>query len=461
MSIPASLVRNVLKKIVPGSADRKAEDQMVRSLLRKIKGMKGPHLGAVLAGSLARNTHLRGDRDLDIFVFYAPTLAREKFETAGLKLGHALFGDSFHEEAYSEHPYVRGTLDGFNVEIVPTYKVLKAVDKLSAVDRTPFHAAYMRKHLSEKQCNQVRLLKQFFKGIRVYGADVHYQGVPGYLVEILILNYGTFEKALQAMAVWRDQTIIDVEKSYASEKEALFHFKHPFFLVVDPTDPSRNVAGALSYNQFARAILAARTFLKKPALHFFFGRTALTLTSAQVKKYLSAEELVGFQLPYPNDMLEDVAWGQLHRLTTKFAHALEQHSFQIRRTFAWTDGHSPIILLFDVENPLLPRAHTRLGPKVVEANHAAQFLKAHPAPLSGPRVEQGRVVLEVSRAIWKIEDALARELNKCAQTEKGALQHSLHSAALLRESHLLPLMKQNPSFARELSVFLKGREPFL
>ena len=30
--------------------------------------MEGKHIDVILAGSLARNTHLKGDRDIDIFV---------------------------------------------------------------------------------------------------------------------------------------------------------------------------------------------------------------------------------------------------------------------------------------------------------------------------------------------------------------------------------------------------------
>ena len=143
--------KTVVKQLVPSTQEAASEQKMARSLITRIKKMNGPHVNVALAGSLARNTHLRGDRDIDIFVFYPPSLKREKFEKEGLKLGHTVFGKNFHEEAYSEHPYVRGMIDGFNVEIVPTFQVKKATEKLSAVDRTPFHAAYMKKKLSNKQ----------------------------------------------------------------------------------------------------------------------------------------------------------------------------------------------------------------------------------------------------------------------------------------------------------------------
>ncbi len=459
--MPNTWRKTVLSSIVPTRSDVLAEEKMVRALIRKIKQMKGPHVDVKLAGSLARNTHLRGDRDLDIFVFYDPKLKRESFEKAGLKLGHAVFGKNFHEEAYSEHPYVRGEIDGFSVEVVPTFKVDRASNKISAVDRTPFHAAYMKKNLSTKQCNEVRLLKQFFKSVQVYGADVRFQGVPGYLVEILILKYKTFEKAVETISHWRDHTVIDLERAHGNDSIALGQFNHPHLLVVDPADASRNVAGALSYNQFARLILACRAFVKKPSEKFFGNAHHQPLSPAQLKSYLDKEALFGVHIPYPAGMLSDVMWGQLHRLSTKLTNTLEQHSFKIIRTWYWTNATSDAFIVFDVENPVLEQSMLRAGPKVTEEKHAEMFLAAHRKPLSGPRVENGKLVVEIPRKVWKFADALTIELARAAESETGEIKPSLKQAKIIKESVLAAHAKSDVSFLSALSVFLKGKESFL
>ena len=453
--------KTVLSAIVPSRQDVIAEEKMVRALIRKIKQLKGVHVDVKLAGSLARNTHLRGDRDLDIFVFYEPKVKREQFEKAGLKLGHAVFGKSFHEEAYSEHPYVRGEIDGFNVEIVPTYKVDKASEKISAVDRTPFHAAYMKKNLSTRQCNEVRLLKQFFKSVHVYGADVRFQGVPGYLVEILILHYKTFDKAVEAISHWRDNTVIDLARVHGNDSIALAQFNHPFLLVIDPTDSSRNVAGALSYNQFARLILACRAFLKKPSEKFFRSAHARPLNAAQIKSFFDKQALFGVHLPHPSGMLSDVMWGQLHRLSTKLTNTLGQHSFVVRRSWYWSNQKTDAFILFEVENPVLEQSVVRVGPKVTEEKHAEMFLAAHKKPLSGPRVENGKLVIEIPRKVWKFSDALQVELARAAESETGEIKPALQQAKVVKESALSAHAKSDDEFARALSVFLKGKEPFL
>jgi tRNA nucleotidyltransferase (CCA-adding enzyme) len=459
--IPPALRNAVLRQITPSPSDRKGEETMVRSLLKRIKSSKGPHLGAVLAGSIARETHLKGDRDLDIFVFYPPTLSREKFQAAGLKLGHAVFGKNFHEEAYSEHPYVRGVIEGFKVEIVPTYKVEKAHEKLSAVDRTPFHAAYMKKKLSEKQKGEVRLLKQFLKGISAYGADVKMQGVPGYLVEILILHYGTFEKALEGVSAWRDPTVIDLEKYYANSPAVWHRFPKSFLVVVDPTDSTRNVAGALSHNQFARMIAAARAFLKKPKELFFFAHHEKGLPLPKVKSLLQKEEIVGLQFAYPNEELEDVVWGQLYRVNAKFVNTLQEHDFVIRRHFEWTNGKDVCVLLIDVENPQLQKSMVRMGPPLIDGKACERFLAAHKKPLSGPRIEKGRLVVIEPRKVHHISQALHIESAQLANTESGALQVALQKRRTLDEKGILALCKEDPSFAKAFGAFLLGREWFL
>jgi len=94
----------------------------------------------VQVGSTARDTWVSGDRDIDLFVRFDAALDREQLEEYGLAVGHAVLPDG-HEE-YAEHPYVKGTYEGFDVDLVPCHDVETAGDLISAVDRTPFHDAY-------------------------------------------------------------------------------------------------------------------------------------------------------------------------------------------------------------------------------------------------------------------------------------------------------------------------------
>jgi tRNA nucleotidyltransferase (CCA-adding enzyme) len=69
--------------------------------------------------------------------------------------------------------------------------IVPNLEWLSATDRTPF-IHYVKKRLGKTLQDDVRLLKKFMQGIKVYGAEIKTGGFSGYLCELLILHYGSF-----------------------------------------------------------------------------------------------------------------------------------------------------------------------------------------------------------------------------------------------------------------------------
>ena len=161
-------------------------------------------------GSTARNTWTSGDRDIDIFVRFPSELERETLEQYGLEVGHATLPDG-HEE-YAEHPYVKGTVEGFDIDVVPCFRLESATEIRSAVDRTPFHTRYLQRRLDDELAASVRVTKQFLKGIGVYGSDLRTRGFSGYLTELLVCEYGGFRPLLEAAADWRPPVELDPEE---------------------------------------------------------------------------------------------------------------------------------------------------------------------------------------------------------------------------------------------------------
>ncbi len=137
----------------------------------KNRGIDGD---AVLVGSVAKGTFLRNP-DIDIFLLLPPALPREKLKEVGISVGKKVLPDGFAK--YAEHPYWRGVYKGYNVDIVPCYKISDPSEKISAVDRTPFHTEYVKKHLKDWQRDEVRVLKAFLKGIGASGAEAKTQGI--------------------------------------------------------------------------------------------------------------------------------------------------------------------------------------------------------------------------------------------------------------------------------------------
>ena len=207
-----SLLDAVLESVKPSAQEFREELRMAESIMGRIKAEKGAHVGVMLGGSLGRNTHLRNDRDIDLFVIYPKHLPRKEFEREGLRLGRKIMKGHFFEEAFSEHPYLRGSMNGFDVEIVPAFDVESADRKQSSVDRSRFHTHYLNERLHDQLRDEVRLLKQFLKGIECYGADVKASSVPGYVVELLVLHYGRFLDAIKAVSAWKQEQVIDLQK---------------------------------------------------------------------------------------------------------------------------------------------------------------------------------------------------------------------------------------------------------
>ncbi len=454
----AQILSKILKKISPGKKEIEGELGFADSLIEKIKSFEGEHADVVLAGSLARDTHLKGDRDIDIFVLFPEKLGRKDFEREGLRIGKKIFRGHTWVKAYSEHPYIRGVIDGFNVEIVPSYKVEKAEMLKSSVDRSPFHAEYVRGKLKDGQKDEVRLLRQFLKGIGAYGADLRMSSVPGYVVELLIIKYGSFEKALKGISNWGRNEVIDLE-NYLGKTEAVKNFDSPL-IVVDPVDRNRNVAAALSLNQFSRIVAASRAFLEKPSEKFFFPRKEKPWSVKKVKEILGKKELLAVEIGYPK-VLEDILWGQIRRLRKKIVSQLEGEDFMVIRSEEWLEEGKRMLIVIELESLILQRAAVKVGPEVTDKDNSERFLDAHKKVVAGPRIEKGRWVLEVERKYGDARNFISDFIKKLKKAEKENVRKALRKrAVVLDEKGIVELYKRNKGFREFLTVYLKGKEEF-
>jgi len=161
-------------------------------------------LKAMRVGSAARDTWLAQDHDLDIFL----GVPEEGDLGEAMELARLVAPE--HEERYAEHPYVHALVDGFEVDLVPCYLVDDASRLKSAVDRTPFHTRYIIARIAGLE-DDVLLLKQFLKGIGVYGSELKTGGFSGYLVELLVILYRSFPDVLRAASHWRPDTVLNLE----------------------------------------------------------------------------------------------------------------------------------------------------------------------------------------------------------------------------------------------------------
>ncbi len=454
------ILRKILVKVTPTTSETARQHSFAEKIIDGIMGLPGKHVAAEMVGSNSRNTHLAGDHDLDIFVFYPERMPREEFEKEGLAIGMKVFRGHKWEKAYSEHPYVRGTIEGFKVEVIPAYRVTSAENLKSAVDRSVFHNEYMKQHMQAGQEAEVRLLKQFMKGVKCYGADLSANSFPGYVAELLILKYGTFMACIQAASKWVRGEAIDIEGYYSAEEARKKFGSH--LIIVDPVDRERNVAAALSLNQYARFIAACRAFIAKPSASFFFSNPHKPWPGTKLRKFLHETELVAVMLGYPKGIVEDVMWGQFRRFTKKLATIAQQNGFIVKRTGEWLECGKHLLAILEVESVEIQKMKVIRGPEVFYAEHSEAFLRAHPKPLSGPRVEDGRWVVEVEREHTNLEALLKSELKKLSRIEREGMRKALRQKTrIMEEKDIVGLYRKNMEFQQSLTAYLKGREEFL
>lgn len=454
------ILKKVLAKVKPSREELSRNKKMASEIISKIKKIEGSHIGVVLAGSLARETNLKGDHDLDIFVLFPKKLKRDEFEREGLRIGKEVFRGHKWEEAYSEHPYVRGNINGFDVEVVPSYKIENTSEKISAVDRSPLHNKYLLEKLRPGHKDEIRLVRQFLKGIGCYGADLKVSSVPGYVTELLILKYGDFENFIKNAASWRNGEVIDIENYYKNAEDARKKFDS-HFIVVDPTDKNRNVAAALSFDQYCRVIAAARSFLKKPSINYFFGKKFKKWEIAYVKEALSEKELIAVRMPYPKNANSDIIYGQMKRFRKKMLNALEYSEFRVYHGREWTDEKTEIIIILELENLRIQEVTRRAGPEITQREHSEKFISVNKKIIAGPRIEQGRWVIEKKRKYWDANKLIGAFLKKEKSSEKKPLKDALMRAKIMHENEILALYKKDESFAEFLTFYLKGKEKFL
>ena len=174
---------------------RKAADEILSKIV-ELAGSRGIACLPLLVGSVSRSTWLAGDHDLDIFL----AVPEDADLAEALELARSVA--PVHEEKYAEHAYVHAKINGFDVDLVPCYLMRDATRIKSAVDRTPFHTKYVSERIKGLE-DEGLLLKQFMKGVGVYGSELKVGGFSGYLSELLVLRYGSFSAVLESASSWR------------------------------------------------------------------------------------------------------------------------------------------------------------------------------------------------------------------------------------------------------------------
>ncbi len=332
--------KEVLEEIKPTERERKELLKLFEEIKGKIKEFDEENTieEIDLVGSVGKDTFLRGNRDLDIFLFFNKNIDREVLENKGLEIGKMIF-NHYKEKyviKYAEHPYVKGKIKGFDIEIVPAYKLKEGEKIKSAVDRTPFHKKYIIENLKNK--DEVLILKKFLKSIGVYGSELYVRGFSGYACELFIIKYKSFDNFIKHAKNFRYREVVCLTP--CNVKETLSKFKNDAFIMIDPVDKNRNVCSAVSKQSLAKLRYYANLFYEKPNKKFFF--IDQKDFSKEVYTKLKNLNKYWFVVVFENkeEEIKDVVFPQQEKFRKYLLREYEKLDFNVERSFSFNDNET-------------------------------------------------------------------------------------------------------------------------
>jgi len=397
------LLDSILKEIRPTEDESKREERIIKEIIERLKRFE---IEPILVGSVAKKTDLKGDKDIDIFIMFDENTKKETLEKRGLEIGRKIFEElnARYEIDYAEHPYTIGFYKGYNIEIVPCYKTKKVK---SAVDRTPYHTEYIKRKLrkNKKLRDQILLLKQFMKGIGVYGAEAKIEGFSGYLIELLVINYGSFKNVLEAAKDWRFGEIIDPENLWNKNKGIKHLFPDANLIIIDPVDRYRNAAAAVSRQSVGKFKIKADEFLKNPNRNFFFPPERKPPSIEEIKRAMLSRgtKFILLKFIHPKININSL-YSQLRKTIRSVGNSIKKKGFRIMKSDFWTDEKNLSILLFEMEVWKLPMIERRRGPPVDKDKiNQNRFLKKYK---NRTYLDDGRWIADVKREITDVDELL-------------------------------------------------------
>jgi tRNA nucleotidyltransferase (CCA-adding enzyme) len=462
--------QKILEETTPDTEKRREIQALAEKLRRKVEAAvkKRKIKGTVrVEGSVAKDTWICREPDIDIFVQLPSTMSREEFGKIALEIAREATAGSEQVERFAEHPYLEAFVDDVRVNIVPCYKVGRGQWK-SATDRTPYHTDYIKPLLNKKLRREVRLLKQFMKGIGVYGAEIKVGGFSGYLCELLVLNYKSFAGVLKAFADFKTRQIIDYEGFYqGKERELELLFREPL-VIIDPVDKGRNVASAVRKEKLDEFIAASRAFLETPHKRFFNPPKTKPFSPERIANTMIDRDstMVFVKLGRVN-AVPDILWGQLYKTQRALRNLLLQNDFVILRDSVWSNENDINVLIFEVEHLQLPAVKKHLGPPLERTKECSDFLRKHlatPDTFSGPMLQNGRWIVETRRKAVEADELLEQSLKdggRSVGVAEEIAKAMRENFEILTDDVILNLYTTNDDFAEFLTNYYEGKPRWL
>jgi len=366
------ILKEVIKNIKPTKKEKQALMKKIDEFLLKLnKGLRNAK--AILGGSGAKDTWLKGAHDADIFVKFN----YNKYKNKSDELSNIL--EKHLKKVFPKCIRLHGSRDYFQIkkrnfifEVIPILDIKKAEQAKNITDISPLHSNWVNKF--QKLKDEIRLTKAFCKAQSVYGAESYIQGFSGYICEILTIYYGSFLKLIRAAANWQQKVVIDVKRYYKNKTKIFFELNkaklHAPLIVIDPVQKDRNAAAAISYEKFEKFIKSCQAFLKNPSEKFFEKKD---ITIEELKKRAKQNKLILIEVK-PLKGKEDVIGSKLLKSFKFIKRKLKE--FEVIDA-AWKWDKVQVLFWYIVDKKTLPAIELHPGPPIYAERHVEAFKKKY------------------------------------------------------------------------------------
>ncbi len=375
------ICNSILNEVKPTPSESRELTAKINLVMRRLKKVVPKGIEILVAGSAARGTNLKGNSDIDIFLLFKNPVPKERMEKTSIEVAKKLIKGNKNESyivRYAEHPYARLFLEGLGlrVDLVPAYKITKSSERITSVDRTQLHNQFVKNAFSQRQQDDVRVLKALLKFHGIYGAEAKTEGFSGYLCELLIYSYGSFAKLVAGVANMKPPLVIDLSEGPHDLSKLAKAFGKKL-VVVDPTDQDRNVAANVSDESFARLALICRILIMDPSAKWFNGPKHSEVDSAA--KLNAVAKILGvglYAISFESDDISDeIIWQQLRRLMLGINSELAKLGFAPLLSLQEVEGTNAVLGFMINDSRKFYKV--LVGPSALMHEAATAFAMAH------------------------------------------------------------------------------------
>lgn len=381
-----SIIEDVKSRVKPDTSILKNVDQTVKKINAAIK-KSGIDAECMKGGSIAKNTFLKHDHDVDLFVRFALRYPDEKLSD----MLHEVLKKAFPKDSilriHGSRDYFQSTLKNLDYEIIPVLKIHKSNfhESKNITDFSPLHVEWTDKKIMARPdlADEIRVAKQFCKASNVYGAESYINGFSGHIVDILVIHYGSFLSLIKKFASIKEVSacepiVIDTDNLLKDPLRKLNKSKISPLIIIDPIQSERNAAAALSMDKLMMFINACRGFMDSPSEDFFeIKKFDLKGKIQEFKSSIKGSKIIVIKI-MTQEGSKDIVGTKAYKVYGDLIKQLSLNDFKVLDSawdFDFGKKNSFIIYVFNKED--LSDTIERQGPPLSAKDDVQKFREKH------------------------------------------------------------------------------------